>query len=654
MTESPPLQQSKPRPNRPQRVPVTIRCDGGQQHYGAGGRAVPFPSGLPGSVQELSEESPRSPLVVSCPEMRVSLQVPSERHTVRQLKQQIESELAVPARLQTVSEWGLPGCCESLELADDTEVLSLPFPRFIVTTSVTPAAELERRLRRIARAVTGPPWEEPEGSLRLDVRSNDAVAGLVGRGGFAEVLRCRRRSSAAPGCGELVAVKCIPKQRVTRSFRGVRQLLVEALTSLYLPAHSGLLRTHEVLHDAANVYFVMPLAPGERLDVAASRLAPLPPSAVSPVIQQLLNALGALHAAGIVHRDVKCDNILVDGLGSDTVRVCLLDFGFARYIRPPVHAPATMEPEDGEDAYEWQGLPSAEELRREVTSPTYSNGAISTPCGAPEFYAPELIAAIVGGTGGLIIDSQLPKVDVYGVGVIAFALLTGHRPYVHPRECAQLTVGDARVRQRNATRLLPEVRRRAERGLTEEWLQRSPETYAKLSSGLRQRVAALLSFAPADRPTAAAALKDWRAAAAADGCVICSRAELPIAEPSSEVPRFGYGLGLSAEAADEASDASSVDEGDLGELSPCNGVAAMRLRRQIEPRRSEWAGEVLSPTPDSEGPAFVEDRPRSSLSEVPPRSGLSEVPPWTSPGRAGHSSPGPSAGGGVCGGPTLR
>ena len=47
------------------------------------------------------------------------------------------------------------------------------------------------------------------------------------------------------------------------------------------------------------------------------------------ILKQMAAGLAAIHAAGIVHRDIKPNNIMLDGVGSD-VRLCITDFGLAR------------------------------------------------------------------------------------------------------------------------------------------------------------------------------------------------------------------------------------------------------------------------------------------------------------------------------------
>jgi serine/threonine-protein kinase len=85
----------------------------------------------------------------------------------------------------------------------------------------------------------------------------------------------------------------------------------------------------EVAEDGA-VYLIMDLLDGETLEERMRRLGPMEPADVLPVVDALLDVLGAAHDRGIVHRDVKPDNIFLTADGA----VKLLDFGIARFSEP--------------------------------------------------------------------------------------------------------------------------------------------------------------------------------------------------------------------------------------------------------------------------------------------------------------------------------
>ena len=134
------------------------------------------------------------------------------------------------------------------------------------------------------------------------------------------------------------------------------------------------------------VYFVMELLQGETLSARIAR-APLPIERTLHIIRQLASALSAAHRLGVVHRDVKTDNVFLIERRGDTEYVKVLDFGVAKLTQLTPDAPtvATMD------------------------------GAI---IGTPTSMSPEQAS---GGS----VDA---RADVYAVGVLLYQLLSGHLP----------------------------------------------------------------------------------------------------------------------------------------------------------------------------------------------------------------------------------
>ena len=135
-------------------------------------------------------------------------------------------------------------------------------------------------------------------------------------------------------------------------------------------------------------YYVMEYLDGLNLEDLVQRHGALPPARAIYLLRQVGAALGAAHEIGLVHRDVKPENIMAcrcDG-GADVVK--LLDFGLVKDVRP-----------DAGD----QRLTRSDVLT-----------------GTPAFMSPEQIM------GGGKLDARS---DIYGLGCLAFLLLTGHPPF---------------------------------------------------------------------------------------------------------------------------------------------------------------------------------------------------------------------------------
>ncbi len=146
------------------------------------------------------------------------------------------------------------------------------------------------------------------------------VTALIGVGGMAEVYRARD-----PRLGRDVALKMVRAVRSeTAACGSLCSLLAREARTLAQLSHPGLLAVHDVGEHEGCVYLAMGLVDGVTLrewvargPVFGERLA---------VLVEAGRALAAAHAARIVHRDVKPDNILVDRSG----RVVVSDFGLAR------------------------------------------------------------------------------------------------------------------------------------------------------------------------------------------------------------------------------------------------------------------------------------------------------------------------------------
>ncbi|WP_244238654.1 serine/threonine-protein kinase, partial [Corallococcus terminator] len=200
----------------------------------------------------------------------------------------------------------------------------------------------------------------------------------IGAGGMGVVYR-------ATHCliGKQAAIKVLRAD--IASPRLQERLLVEA-RSVNAIQHPGIIDIFGfgALPDG-RPYIVMELLRGRALCDFAPTPQRLDVSTTVWVLDHMLAALGAAHAAGVVHRDLKPANVFVVELPGAEPSLKLVDFGIAKLL----------ESRDG---------------------PTTLDGSI---LGTPEFMAPEQIR---GGEVG-------PATDLYAVGIIAFQMLTGTRPF---------------------------------------------------------------------------------------------------------------------------------------------------------------------------------------------------------------------------------
>jgi hypothetical protein len=155
-----------------------------------------------------------------------------------------------------------------------------------------------------------------------------AVLEEIGRGGMGIVWLAEDRT-----IGRRVAIKELHLPAgVPDDERKVleERVLREARTAGRLN-DPGVVTVYDVVQEAGNTYIVMELIQAPTLSAIVGRQGPLPQEAVARLAEQLLSALEAAHAAGVVHRDVKPSNIMVAPNG----RVKLTDFGIAQSTDDP-------------------------------------------------------------------------------------------------------------------------------------------------------------------------------------------------------------------------------------------------------------------------------------------------------------------------------
>src|SRR5690348_1298395 len=154
----------------------------------------------------------------------------------------------------------------------------------------------------------------------------EAVAGRyfvereIGRGGMGVVYLARDVA-----LDRLVAIKLLPPELAAADDLRSR-FLREARIAAQL-SHPHIVPILAVEERAAIVFFVMGFVDGETLGERVRRAGPLPPGDAMRLMQEVAWALAHAHARGVIHRDVKPDNILIE---RETGRAMVTDFGIAR------------------------------------------------------------------------------------------------------------------------------------------------------------------------------------------------------------------------------------------------------------------------------------------------------------------------------------
>ena len=190
------------------------------------------------------------------------------------------------------------------------------------------------------------------------------VLDLIGSGGMGEVYRARDRE-----LDELVALKVIRDDLLE-----LPDVLERFRTEVKIArrvTHRNVARAYELVVTDGIAFYTMELIVGMSLQTRLARAGKLDVAEAAAIATALCDALGAAHAVGIVHRDVKPENVLL----ADDGRIVLTDFGIAAAAR------------EGE-------------------------GELA---GTPRYMAPEQAAG----------DDPTPAADVFALGVVLYEMLTG-------------------------------------------------------------------------------------------------------------------------------------------------------------------------------------------------------------------------------------
>ncbi|GAQ79608.1 hypothetical protein KFL_000340110 [Klebsormidium nitens] len=199
-----------------------------------------------------------------------------------------------------------------------------------------------------------------------------SVGPVIGEGGF-----CKVRLGTHLVSGEKVAIKVIDKTRLTDP-TDRKRVAREIKVLKKLNQQSNIIRLLEVGEASSRIHVIMEHASGGTLLDHVRKKKRLPEPEARDCLRQILVGLTYCHAQGVIHRDIKLENLL---LTADR-QMKIIDFGLSAILVP------------------------GKKLR--------------VHCGSPSYAAPEIVSR-------QLYDG--PPVDVWSLGVVLFAMITGYLPF---------------------------------------------------------------------------------------------------------------------------------------------------------------------------------------------------------------------------------
>ncbi len=232
----------------------------------------------------------------------------------------------------------------------------------------------------------------------------------LGQGGMGQVYRARDER-----LGREVAIKVLPAELANDADYQAR-FLREARAASALN-HPGIVTLHDLETHEGRTFLVMELVEGESFSKLARKGVEW--KRAVELVASVADALAVAHARGILHRDIKSDNLMLTTTGQPKV----LDFGLAK-LRD-LNAPPGVDPETGVTA----NMRNRADVPKRDVPPAFMAALTKAGqmLGTPAYMAPECFEG-----------DATAKSEVFALGIVLYELLTGKHPFARDSEMAMM------------------------------------------------------------------------------------------------------------------------------------------------------------------------------------------------------------------------
>mmetsp|Transcript_31339 Transcript_31339/g.54395 ORF Transcript_31339/g.54395 Transcript_31339/m.54395 type:complete len:529 (-) Transcript_31339:259-1845(-) len=210
-------------------------------------------------------------------------------------------------------------------------------------------------------------------SILSGVNDDYEIGDKIGEGNYAVVYRATDNES-----GNVAAIKCISKEKLSRSSQGPK-ILVNEIHCMRSLDHPNILRIERVYEEDDKIYLVLEYIEGGDLFAKIIAAEKFSERYSAVLARKMLVALAYMHERNIIHRDLKLENIMMTSMEEES-DIKIADFGFSAEM-------------------------------------TTDNMAVF--CGSPGYVAPEILNK----------QPYDAKADVYSAGIILYIILSGNSPF---------------------------------------------------------------------------------------------------------------------------------------------------------------------------------------------------------------------------------